>query len=173
MKGHLNTAHGDIIIENEANIPVTVYIVKQNTGVFNLEGAEQYYKVELTSICSTTNGTNPTSIRTNLGYNLADLLDTENRKKPEDCLQPGQCRLTLKNTYSSKEEVYAGTNFYKKISNLTGSSNEYVRMFDKKVEIFPSDAITTDETTGKVTFAGESVATMSSAIDGIPDPAGP
>ena len=162
-----------IIINNEANIPVTVYLIKQNTGVFNLEGAEQGYRVEVTSTCSKTDGTNPTTIRTNLGYNLSKLLEAENYDELGKCQQTGQCKLILRNDYSNVEETYSGANFYKKISTLTGGSNEYVRMFDKKVEIFPSDAITTDETTGKVTFAGESVATMSSAIDGIPTPAGP
>lgn len=154
-----------VVIDNEANVPVNVYLIKQNNGETDMLNAENFYRMDIHSICSTPDGSNPTTIRTNLGYNLADLLNNKETKVS------GQCRLTLENEYSNMVTVHSGEDFYKKVETITSGSNEYVRVFDKKVEVFSSGACKSGA--GGYTFEGSPLATIESKVDAVPPAPGP
>ena len=90
--------------------------------------------MDITSIYNDSTKNNPTKIRTNLGYDLEQLLDGL-RGGALDQLS-NQCTLTVENKYLNTREVFSGNKFYDAVETITGASNERVRVFTKKVEVF-------------------------------------
>lgn len=142
----------EIIIENEENIPVTIYLIKQNNSSDNIDVAEQNYFADITSIYNSSTGENPTTIKTNLGYNLWNLLESNNYVEVL-----GQCRLTVENKYSNVTNVYTGSQFYQKVGKITGASNDRVRVYTKKVEVFSAGSYDAG-------FTGAPLATVDSVV---------
>lgn len=135
-----------IVVENTDNIPVTVYLVKQNSvEASKLEGLENNYHVAIEVKEGTKGADYATGFRTNIGYNLFNLL-----KKNEYKEIPMQGRITYDcNGSVSEADIYSDTDV------ITGKSNETVRIFKKTVEVYPNGAYDGN-------FSGSPLATLSS-----------
>ncbi|MBQ4531092.1 MAG: prepilin-type N-terminal cleavage/methylation domain-containing protein [Lachnospiraceae bacterium] len=141
-----------IIIENEENIPVTVYLVKQNSvEESKIESLENSYYVTLQtkdSLAETQE--NPTKIRTNLGYNLSNLLKKNEYKKVS-----GQVDVSFVRGSGTAAQVTKAGDIYSDTLKITGESNETVRIFNRTVEVYESGQYNLD-------FSGTPLATLSS-----------
>lgn len=119
-----------IVINNQENIPVTVYLIKQSSvEEFNQSALETNYRVDMKVTEGVKGSEYATKLRTNLGYNLYDLLKTNTYR--EEPLQVQQLIYECAGV-STIESVYDVS------ETITGKSNETVRIFKKKVEVYPS-----------------------------------
>lgn len=142
--GHLRD---NIVINNEENIPVTVYLIKQSSVEEYIQSeSEAKYRMEIKVIEGTKGAEYATKLRTNLGYNLYDLLKTNTYK--QEPLQVQQLVYECAGA-SAIEDIYTIS------ETITGKSNETVRIFKKKVEVYPSGAYGSD-------FSGAPLTTLSS-----------
>lgn len=147
-----------IIIENNENHDVELFLVKQNDEEeATMKNKEEQYRMELRSECATTDGSQATKIRTNLGYNLHDLLYASDYSH-RNVQVPTQCNLIFSNTYSHVETTKMGSDFYNSVSRITGTSQGNERMFTKTVEIWPKGSYDSGFT------SGSAVATLSSKL---------
>lgn len=138
-----------IVINNEGNIPVTVYLIKQSSvEEYTLERSEAGYCVDITINEGTKGAEYATKLRTNLGYNLYNLLESNEYKRLEQQVQKlvYDCN-GVKTEYTGTGSVPSDSiypNFYAMIDTITGKSNETVRIFKKKVEVYSSDSYKND-----------------------------
>lgn len=152
-----STVRDKIIIENEENIDMNFILVKQNSvEEATMKNSENMYHMELESVCATTDGSDPTHIRTNLGYNLHDSLYADDYGK-RNVKVPGQCTLRLRNTHSNMNTV--ASDFFSYVSPIAGTSQGNERMYTKTVEIWPTGSYTGG-------FSGSPQATISSELEG-------
>lgn len=137
-----------IIIENEENIDMNFILVKQDSDEeATMDSNEKMYHLQLESVCATTDGSDPTHIRTNVGYNLHELLygsDYNNRYVEI----PSQCTLILRNTYSNLEQTKIQNQFFSYISKIAGTSKGKERMYTKTVEVWSSGSYDSGFTNG-------------------------
>lgn len=142
--GHLRE---HIVINNEENIPVTVYLIKQSSvEEFNQSTLETNYRVDIKVTEGPQGSEYATKLRTNLGYNLYDLLKTNTYR--EEPLQVQQLIYECAGAPETKS-------IYDVSEKITGKSNETVRIFKKKVEVYPSGSYNND-------FSGAPLTTISS-----------
>lgn len=139
-------ARDHIVINNPENIPITVYLVKQSSvEEYKLKASESNYRMDIKVVEGAKGTEYATKIRTNLGYNLYDLI-TSNKYERE--LQ--QAKLVYECAgASATEDIYTASD------KITGESNETVRIFHTKVEVYPSGAYANN-------FSGVPLTTLSS-----------
>lgn len=120
-----------IVINNPDNIPVTVYLIKQSSvEEYKLSALESNYHMDVKVLEGVKGTEYATKLRTNLGYNLYDLITANTYKK-----EPQQAKLAYECAgASATEDIYTASD------KITGESNETVRIFQKKVEVYPSGA---------------------------------
>ena len=144
-----NHIRDHIVINNPNNIPVTVYLIKQScVEEFEQSASETKYRVDIKVVEGAKGSEYATKLRTNVGYNLYDLLKTNTYK--EEILQAQLVYECAGASYP--EDIYAIT------EKITGGSNETVRIFKKKVEVYPSGSYANN-------FSGAPLATLDS--DGV------
>lgn len=139
-----------IVINNPENIPVTVYVIKQSSiEEYNQRSAEAKYRVDIKVVEGAKGSEYATKIRTNVGYNLYDLLKTNIYKE-----ETQQARL---------EYECAGTSYtediYTTAEKIVGGSNETVRIFKAKVEVYKDGSYASN-------FGGAPLATLDSEVSG-------
>lgn len=124
-----NHERDHIVINNPENVPVTVYLIKQScVEDFKQSAAETKYRVDIKVVEGVKGSDYVTKIRTNVGYNLYDLLKTNTYRE-----EPLQARLEYECAGAPcTEDIYIAT------EKITGGSNETVRIFKKKVEVYES-----------------------------------
>ncbi len=136
-----------IVINNQENIPVTVYLIKQSSvEEFNQSALETNYRVDVKVLEGIKGSEYATKLRTNLGYNLYDLLKTNTYRE-----EPSQVQQLIYECggASNVESIYDVS------ETITGKSNETVRIFKKKVEVYPSGSYSRH-------FSGAPLTTISS-----------
>lgn len=136
-----------IVINNQENIPVTVYLIKQSSvEEFNQSALETNYRVDVKVLEGVKGSEYATKLRTNLGYNLYDLLKTNTYRE-----EPSQVQQLIYECggASNVESIYDVS------ETITGKSNETVRIFKKKVEVYPSGSYSRH-------FSGAPLTTISS-----------
>lgn len=124
-----NHMRDHIVINNPNNIPVTVYLIKQScVETFEQSASETKYRVDVKVVEGAKGTEYATKLRTNIGYNLYDLLkDNTYREETLQAHLEYECAGA-----SYPEDIYTAT------EKITGGSNDTVRIFNKKVEVYPS-----------------------------------
>ena len=147
VDGHLRD---HIVINNPDSIPVTVYLIKQSSvEEFRQSAAEQKYRVDITIKEGAKGADYATKLRTNIGYNLYDLLKTNTYRE-----EPLQAKVVYEcDGASYVEDIYTVS------EKITGGSNDAVRIFKKKVEVYPSGSYAAND------FSGVPLATLDSEVE--------
>lgn len=135
-----------IVINNPENIPITVYLIKQSSvEESKLSALESNYRMDIKVIEGVRGAEYATKLRTNLGYNLYDLITANNYREERQ-----QVKLSYECAGATTTE-----DIYNASEKITGESNETVRIFHKKIEVYPSGAAANH-------FSGEPLTTLSS-----------
>lgn len=135
-----------IVINNPENIPITVYLIKQSSvEESKLSALESNYRMDIKVVEGLKGTEYATKLRTNLGYNLYDLISANTyRKELQQVKLAYECAGA-----SNTEDIYTVSD------KITGESNETVRIFHKRVEVYPSGAYANN-------FSGAPLTTLSS-----------
>ena len=125
----------NIVVNNPENIPVNIYLIKQN----NVESVvlsqyEKAYKMKITLNDQAGSDNNPTRIRTNIGYDLNDLVD--NKLSPAKVATQG----IFERSYAGGKQNATGDRFYTYVADVTDANNDDIHIYTTKVEVYASGA---------------------------------
>lgn len=124
-----------IVINNPENIPVNIFLVKQNSvESVLLSQEEKAYKVKVSLNDQADEDNNPTCIRTNIGYDLKDMVD--NKQNPAKVTTQG----IFERTYAGGKQTATGNQFYDQVSDVTDAKNDDIHIYTTKVEVYASGA---------------------------------
>lgn len=125
----------NIVVNNPENIPVNVFLIKQNSvESVVLSKYEKDYKVKISLSDGAGADNNPTRIRTNIGYDLKDLVD--NKLNPSKVTTQG----IYERSYTGGNENAMGDAFYTSVADVTDAKNDDIHIYTTKVEVYASGA---------------------------------
>lgn len=125
----------NIVVNNPENIPVNIFLIKQNSvESVMLSQYEKAYKMKITLNDQAGADDNPTCIRTNIGYDLKDLVD--NKLTPAKVKTQG----IFERDYAGGKQTATGDQFYTSVTDVTDAKNDDIHIYTTKVEVYASGA---------------------------------